>query len=154
MTLQPFSERSRPAVVLLVEDNDDHVFLTRESFDDARLKVDMHHVEDGEQCMAFLLRQPPFQDSPRPDLILLDINMPRMDGFEVMQRIRENDMINRIPVVVLTTSADHLDVNRMYELRCSSYMIKPVNFENFTQGIRQLADYWLTLVVLPRHSDE
>ena len=147
---QPLAKMGREAVVLLVEDNLDHVFLTRESFDAAKLRVNLHHVESGDLCMAFLRRLPPYQDAPRPDLILLDLHMPRMDGFEVMAEIAKDEALRNLPVVVLTTSAESLDVSRMYGLRCSSYLTKPVDFESFTAAIRDLGNYWFNLVVLPQ----
>ena len=150
MKVQPLSGQARNAVVLMAEDNPDHVFLTRESFDAARLRVDLHHVETGDACMAFLRREPPYENAPRPDLILLDIHMPRMDGYEVMEEISKDEALRSLTVIVLTTSADLLDVNRMYALGCSSYMTKPVDFKTFSDAVRQMAGYWFDLVILPQ----
>lgn len=146
---QPLIRAQRPAVILMVEDNLDHAFLAREAFEDARLRVDLYHVERGEACMAFLRRQPPYQDAPRPDLILLDIHMPGMDGYEVMEEINRDDALRSFTVVVLTTSNDLVDVERMYKLRCNSFMTKPVEFQEFANLIRKMAGYWFELVVLP-----
>ena len=139
----------REAIVLLVEDNEDHAFLTRESFNEAKLKVDLHHVDNGEKCMAFLRRLPPYENAPRPDILLLDIHMPRMDGYEVMEAIAKDESLKMMPVIVLTTSADIIDVNRMYGLRCNSFIKKPVDFDGFTKAMREIAGYWFNLVVLP-----
>lgn len=150
--IQPLSMRGRHAVVLLVEDNEDHVFLTRASFEEAKLQIDMHHVDDGAKCLAFLRKQPPYEDAPSPDLVLLDIHMPRMDGYEVLDAIVKDDALRHLPVIVLTTSAEALDIERMYGMRCSSYIAKPLDFESFTKAVAQLAGYWLNLVVVP-HRD-
>ena len=144
---------SRPARILLVEDNEDHAFLTRESLESERLRIELHHVTDGEKCMAFLRRQPPHQDAPVIDLILLDLHMPRMDGFEVMEAIAKDEALRQTPVIVLTTSRDRSEVERMYKLRCNSFISKPVDFEGFSRAIRELAGYWLQVVVLPTEDD-
>lgn len=144
----------RPARILLVEDNEDHAFLTRESLESERLRIDLHHVTDGEKCMAFLRKQPPYQDAPNIDLILLDLHMPRMDGFEVMEAIAADEKLRHTPVIVLTTSRDRQEVERMYKLRCNSFISKPVDFENFSRAVRALAGYWLQVVVLPTEEDD
>jgi len=146
---QPLSKQDREAVVLLVEDNADHAFLTREAFEDVQQRISLHHVDNGEKCLAFLRRQPPYDAAPRPDLILLDIHMPRMNGYEVMESLANDEKLRGIPVVVLTTSAEILDVNRMYQLGCSSYLAKPGDFDVFTAALQQLAGYWFNLVILP-----
>ena len=147
--IQPLSFQDRDAVVLLVEDNADHAFLTREAFRDIAQKVNLQHVDNGEKCLAYLRRLPPYETAPRPDLILLDIHMPRMNGYEVMEAKAADDLLRGIPVVVLTTSAELADVNRMYQLGCNSYLTKPGDFGVFTAALQQLADYWFNLVVLP-----
>lgn len=149
MMLTPLAQQPRNAVVLMVEDNDDHAFLARESFDEARLRVELHHVTTGVKCMQFLRREAPYQNMPRPDLVLLDIHMPLMDGYEVMEAIAADPALKGLTVIVLTTSAEHVDVNRMYGLGCKSYMTKPVDFQTFTDNVRKLAGYWLDLVILP-----
>lgn len=143
------SNSSRVAQVLLVEDNPDHAFLTRESFEVERLRVDLHHVDDGEKCMAFLRREGVYHAAPPVDLILLDLHMPRMDGFEVMDEIAKDEQLRHLPVIVLTTSYEREDVQRMYKLRCSSFITKPVDFNGFTRAVKELAGYWLEVVVLP-----
>jgi len=115
-------EAGRPAEVLLVEDNDDDVFLTRKSLENASLAVNLYHVENGQECMAFLLKQGSYADKPTPDLILLDLNMPVMDGREVLAEIVNHEQLCKLPVVILTTSEAEADVLNMYKLRCSSYI--------------------------------
>ncbi len=139
----------RPAQILLVEDNENDVELTKIGFQRARFAVNLHHVPNGEECMAFLRREGKYADAPMPDLILLDLNMPRMDGREVLQEITADDTLKHLPVVVLTTSDAEKDVLMSYRLRCNSYIVKPVGFENFSKAIQSLGDYWFTLVVLP-----
>lgn len=140
---------TRPAEILLVEDNENDVILTRLAFKQAKLAIRLHHVKDGEQCMAFLRKQGAYTAAPTPDIILLDLNMPRMDGREVLAEISADENLRHFPVVILTTSSEEQEILKMYELRCSSYIIKPVNFEQFVRVIRQFADYWLEVVVLP-----
>ena len=139
----------RPAEVLLVEDNENDVFITRRGFKEAKLAVNLHHVENGERCMAFLRKEGPFVAAPTPDLILLDLNMPVMDGREVLAEIVEDEQLRKLPVVILTTSSGESDILDMYSLRCSSYIVKPVDFPQFQGVVKQLSDYWFALVVLP-----
>ena len=139
----------RPAEVLLVEDNDNDVFITRKGFEEAKLALNLHHVENGQECMAFLRKEGQFADVPTPDLILLDLNMPVMDGREVLAEIGKDEELRKLAVVVLTTSRSERDILDMYDLRCSSYIVKPVDFNQFQQVIQQLSDYWFTVVVLP-----
>ena len=148
MKISPIAS-SRVAEILLVEDNEDDVYLIREAFDAASLRVSLHHVDNGEKCMRFLRRQGEYANAPSPDLILLDMNMPVMDGYEVMKEIVKDENLCHLPVVVLTTSYEAADIQKMYGLRCSSYITKPVDFDNFVKAIGQLAGYWLTVVVVP-----
>jgi two-component system response regulator len=141
--------RGRPAVILLVEDNDNDVELTRLGFARAKFAVDLHHVADGDDCMAFLRREGPYADAPRPDIILLDLNMPRMGGIEVMQEIAKDDNLKHLVIIVMTSSSADEDVLRSYQHRCNSYIVKPINFDTFAKTIRSLGEYWFTLVKLP-----
>jgi two-component system response regulator len=141
--------RGRSAEILLVDDNDDDVYLTRRAFRGARLPVNLHHVDNGEKCLAFLRKQGPYNATPTPDLVLLDINMPVMDGHEVLEAINADDTLKHQAVIVLTTSAEESDIRAMYGRRCNSYITKPVDFEKFERMVQQLTDYWLGLVVLP-----
>jgi two-component system response regulator len=140
---------SRPAEILLVEDNENDVLLTRQGFKRARLMVNLHHVGDGEECMAFLRKQGRYADAPTPDLILLDLNMPRKDGREVMAEMVADSELRHLPVVILTTSSAEQEILDMYKLRCSSYIVKPVDFDQFLRVVRSISEYWFTVVVLP-----
>ena len=148
MKIAPVAE-SRVAEILLVEDNDDDVYLTREAFAAASLRVNLERVDNGEKCLQYLRKQAPFTNAKTPDLILLDMHMPVMDGYEVLAEIIKDDKLRHLPVVVLTTSYEAADIQKMYGMRCSSYITKPVNFESFVTVIAQLAGYWLTVVVIP-----
>jgi CheY-like chemotaxis protein len=141
--------RTRPAEILLAEDNDNDVELTRQGFKKCKLLLNLHHVKDGVECMAFLRKEGKYSTAPTPDLLLLDINMPRMDGREVLAEMVADENLNAIPVVVLTTSAQDEEILKMYKLRCSSYIIKPVDFDQFLYVVRSIAEYWFTVVVLP-----
>jgi CheY-like chemotaxis protein len=141
--------RSRPAEILLVEDNDNDVELTRLGFERCKLLVNLHRVRNGEECMAFLRKEGNYADKPTPDLILLDLNMPRMDGREVLAEIAADESLRHLPTVVLTTSSADQDILSAYKLRCSSYIVKPVDFQQFVRVIQLITDYWFTVVVLP-----
>lgn len=153
MKLEPVA-KSRIAEILLVEDNEDDVFLTREAFDAASLRVNLHHVDNGEKCLQFLRRESIYAEVPAPDLILLDMHMPVMNGYEVLTEIVNDHKLRHLPVVVLTTSYEAADIRKMYGLRCNSYITKPVDFENFVKVIAQLSGYWLTVVVVPDHEPD
>ena len=131
--------------ILLAEDNENDVELTRQGFKKCKLLLNLHHVRDGIECMAFLRRQGKYSNAPTPDLLLLDLNMPRMDGREVLAEIVADKILSAIPVVILTTSAQDAEILKLYKLRCSSYIIKPVDFEQFTEAVRQLGLYWMVL---------
>lgn len=141
--------KARTAEILLVEDNQDDVVLARRGFERARLPVHLHHVENGEECMAFLRKSGIYAQAPTPDLILLDLNMPVMDGREVLAEMVADEALRQMPVVVLTTSADERDVLEMYRFRCSSYIVKPVDFDHFLAAIKCISRYWFTVAVLP-----
>ena len=147
--IQTLRQQGREPHVLMVEDNEDHAFLTAEAFADAAKDVRLHHVDTGEKCMAFLRRQSSYAESPRPDLILLDIHMPRMNGYEVMQAMMADPVLRSIPVVVMSTSAATEDVDRMYALGCNAYIVKPRDFEALAIAIGQLSDHWFGMVLLP-----
>ena len=140
---------SRPAEVLIAEDNDDDVELTRIAFESVGRTIHLRHVRNGEECMAFLRKQGGYAGVPTPDLVLLDLNMPRMDGREVLAQIAGDELLRCLPVVVLTTSSAKEDILGTYNLHCSSYIVKPVDFAQFERAIRILSDYWFSVVVLP-----
>lgn len=135
--------------ILLVEDNENDVILTRKSFQKNQLVINLHHVENGEKCMEFLRKQGAYRDAPTPDLILLDLNMPLMDGREVLAELVIDEHLNHLPVIILTTSDNDRDVLKMYQLRCNSYITKPVNYKDFMTIVRQIWDYWFKTVELP-----
>jgi two-component system, chemotaxis family, response regulator Rcp1 len=147
--MSPPAGDSRPAEVLLVEDNDNDVELTKVGFERAKLAVRLHHVPDGEQCLRFLRKEGKYAGVPTPDLVLLDLNMPRMDGLQVMEEVGKDDNLKHLPIVILTSSKADEDVIKSYKLRCSSYLVKPINFDGFAKLIQSLNDYWFSLVVLP-----
>ena len=140
---------SRPAQILLVEDNYNDAELTRLAFEMSKLPFFIHHVRDGIDCMAFLRKEGKYADVPTPDLILLDLNMPRMNGREVLTEMRADEILRQLRVVVLSTSSNDEEILKTYELGSSSYIVKPVDFERFVTIVRSLAEYWLTVVVLP-----
>ncbi len=142
--------QARFTEILLVEDNPDDVELTKISFRRAKLMVNLHHVENGVECMAFLRKQGRHRQAPTPDLILLDLNLPMMDGREVLREIADDAALMHLPVIILTSSADDTDILEMYKLRCSSYIVKPVDFDQFARVVRELSSYWFTVVVLPK----
>ena len=139
----------RPAEILLAEDNDNDVELTRQGFKRAKLLVNLHCVRDGEECLTFLRKQGKYINAPTPDLILLDLNMPKIGGREVLAEIMGDDRLKSLPVVVLSTSEEGEEILKMYKMRCNSYIVKPVDFEQFLTVVRSIADYWFTVVVLP-----
>ncbi|WP_372723117.1 response regulator [Novipirellula sp.] len=148
------ADSGRPAEVLLVEDNEDDVIITRRGFNKSDLPVNLHRVENGEECMQFLRKTGQYADAPTPDLILLDLNMPVKDGREVLAEIVADEQLRRLAVVVLTTSESDQDLLTMYDLRCSSYILKPVDFKEFQQVIKYIGEYWFTIVVLPNGSSD
>lgn len=150
--IETLRQEGREPHVLMVEDNEDHAFLTTEAFTESGHTVQLHHVQTGEKCMAFLHKQAPYEQSPRPDLVLLDIHMPRMNGYEVMQAMMEDPALRGIPVVVMSTSAAAEDVNRMYALGCNAYIVKPRDFEALATAIQQLSDHWFGAVLLPQNA--
>jgi CheY-like chemotaxis protein len=140
----------KPANVLLVEDSEDDVELTLEALKDSRVLMEVHVVADGMSAMAFLRREGEYTEKKRPDLILLDLNLPLMDGREVLKEIRADPNLTDIPVVVLTTSEDEGDILKVYKLHANCYISKPVDFLRFTEIIQQIEGFWLQLVKLPR----
>ena len=140
---------ARVVEILLVEDNEGDVRLTREALKEGRIRNRLHVVQDGEQALAFLRREGTYAESPRPDLILLDLNLPRLDGREVLASIKNDPALKSIPVVVLTSSRTEQDLLRAYDLHANCFITKPVEFEQFIEVVRSIEDFWLTIVVLP-----
>jgi CheY-like chemotaxis protein len=135
--------------ILLVEDDPGDVLITREAFAENKVRNQLSVVSDGEAAMAFLRREEGFASAPRPDLILLDLNLPRKAGHEVLAEVKSDADLQRIPVVVLTTSDAEEDILRSYDLHANAYVTKPVDFERFLNVVRQIDDFFVTVVKLP-----
>ena len=138
-----------PVQILMVDDNMADVRLTEEAMSFTKIRNKMFVVNDGEQAMAFLHRQPPYENVPRPDLILLDLNMPRKNGLEVLEEIRQDEHLSLIPVVILTTSQQEADIIQSYRLHANAYVTKPVDLDQFIQVVRSIEGFWLEIVKLP-----
>ena len=138
-----------PAEILLAEDNPGDVVLTKKALKQGKLANNLHVVADGVKAMRYLRQEAEYADAPRPDLILLDLNMPRKDGKEVLADIDEEDELSRIPVVVLTSSESEADIARSYELSANAYLTKPVDFDGFVEIVNRLEGFWFQVVKLP-----
>jgi chemotaxis family two-component system response regulator Rcp1 len=136
--------------VLLVEDSPGDVRLTREALKDAKVHINLHVAADGMQAMEFLKREGKYAGVPRPDLILLDLNLPKKDGREVLEEIKENPALQSIPIVILTTSSSEEDVLKSYRLHANCYISKPVDLEGFLTVVKSIDSFWLSIVKLPR----
>src|SRR6202162_5091871 len=136
--------------VLLVEDSPGDVRLTREALKDAKVHINLHVAQDGADAMAFLKREGKHANVPRPDLILLDLNLPKKDGREVLAEIKESEALKSIPVVILNTSASDADILRGYRLHANCYITKPVGLEGFLEVVKSIDNFWLSVVKLPR----
>jgi chemotaxis family two-component system response regulator Rcp1 len=137
--------------VLLVDDSAGDVRLTQEALAEANGSIDLYVAVDGVEAMAFLLQEGEYVDAPRPDLILLDLNLPKMDGREVLARIKANESLKAIPTVVLTTSEAEADIAKSYQLQVNCYLSKPVQLGEFESLVKSINDFWLTRVKLPQH---
>jgi CheY-like chemotaxis protein len=150
--MQPIGVDTGALEVLLVEDSPGDVRLTREAFKDAKVHINLHVATDGIEAMAFLRREGEHADARRPDLILLDLNLPRKDGREVLAEIKETPALKTIPIVILTTSASEEDILRSYQLHANCYITKPVGLEGFLKVVQSIDSFWLSVVKLPRQS--
>jgi CheY-like chemotaxis protein len=140
----------RAIEILLVEDNGADVQLTREALLEGRVRNNLSVAKDGVEALAILRREPGYQAMPRPDLVLLDLNLPKVDGRQVLAEMKGDPAFRRIPVVVLTTSKAEEDILRTYDLHANSYITKPVDFDQFIQMVHSIEDFWLSVVALPR----
>jgi CheY-like chemotaxis protein len=138
-----------PIEVLLVEDDPGDVLMTREAFEEHRVGNRLHVVPDGVEALAYLRREEPYLDAVRPDLILLDLNLPRRDGRQVLKEIKSDKSLRSIPVVVLTTSQRDEDILRSYQLHANAYVTKPVDFDQFIKAVRQIDEFFVSVVKLP-----
>jgi CheY-like chemotaxis protein len=146
------SKRRNPAVILLVEDNPADQELIRRAVEEAKIGKELRIVEDGEEALAYLFRRGKYQApaiSPKPDLLLLDLNLPRVDGYQVLEEIRADLKLRSMPVLVLTTSGQEKDIIRSYELGCNSFITKPAGLDQLTGLIRAIEKYWFETAVLP-----
>jgi CheY-like chemotaxis protein len=147
-------ERNGPIEILLVEDNPGDVRLTKEALKEGKVYSNLHTVKDGVEAMEYLRKQGKYAAVPRPDIILLDLNLPRKDGREVLEEIKSDSSLKRIPVVVLTTSKAEEDVLRTYNLHANCYVTKPVDLEKFMVVVKTIDSFWLTVVTLPPNGKE
>ncbi|MFB6106381.1 MAG: response regulator [Halobacteriaceae archaeon] len=145
------SERGqpRPADILLVEDNPGDVKLTRKAFETAKLANDLHVVNDGETAMEFLRQEGEYADAPRPDIVLLDLKLPKMTGEEVLEAVKADPDLRRLPVVVLTSSSAEEDVVKTYDKHANAYLTKPVSFDGFIDVVQRIEGFWFSLVRFP-----
>jgi two-component system, chemotaxis family, response regulator Rcp1 len=139
----------RPIEILMVEDNPGDVRLTMEALKEGKVRNNLYTVDNGEEALAFLRRQGRFAQMPRPDLILLDLNLPKKTGQEVLAEIKEDPELRRIPVVILTVSEAEADIVKTYNLHANCYITKPVDLERFIEVVKSIEDFWLTVVMLP-----
>lgn len=139
----------KPIEILLVEDNPGDAELAKEALIDSKIKNNLHVVSDGEKALDFLFKRDPFVDKPRPDLIILDLNLPRKDGREVLAEIKQNKDFMRIPVVILTSSQAEEDILSSYNLHANCYITKPLDFDQFVKVVGSIEDFWLSIVILP-----
>ena len=139
----------KPIAVLLVEDDPGDVVLVTEAFEHNKVHNELHTVQDGVEALAFLRQEAPYEDAPVPDLVLLDLNLPRKDGRQVLEEVKADERLRRIPVVVLTTSKAEEDVLRSYDLHANAYVTKPVDFDRFIEVVRQIDEFFVSVVKLP-----
>lgn len=147
------SELVKPVEILLVEDNPADVRLTKEALKEAKVINHLTVLKDGAEALLFLRREGPYANAPRPHLILLDLNLPKKDGREVLAEIKDDEKLKRIPVVVLTTSQNEQDVLKTYNLHANCYVTKPVDLEQFITVVKTIEDFWLGIVVLPKNGN-
>jgi CheY-like chemotaxis protein len=145
-------DQSEAIEVLLVEDDPGDVLMTREAFEQHKLRNTLHVVSDGVEALSFLRQEGEYADVPRPDLVLLDLNLPRKDGREVLAEIKADPQLRRTPVVVLTTSEAEEDVLRSYDLHANAYVAKPVDFDQFIDVVRRIDSFFVTVVKLPNRA--
>ncbi len=142
-----------PIQILLVEDNPGDARLASEALKDGRVSNNLYHVADGVEAMAFMRREGEYASAPRPDLILLDLNLPRKDGREVLSEIKEDPELRLVPVVVMTTSAAERDLIKSYDLHANAYVVKPMDLDQFIEVVQAIENFWFTVVKLPQRND-
>lgn len=154
MTIDTLVNKQRPAQVLLVEDNYGDVLLTQRAFQQARISNELNVVKNGEDAIAFLKKEGRYENAPMPDIILLDLNLPKIHGHDVLHFIKQNEDIKHIPVIILSSSKAEQDVVKGYSLHANGYVVKPVNLEKFKEVVLSLEKFWFTLVVMPDFAPE
>ena len=150
--MKSIGTEAAPIEVLLVEDSPGDVRLTREAFKDAKMLINLNVASDGVEALAFLGREGKHADAPRPDLILLDLNLPKKDGREVLSELKESPAFKSIPVIILTTSASEADIHGSYQHHANCYITKPVDLEGFLKVVKSIDSFWLSVVKLPREA--
>jgi len=143
------SETGQPVEILLAEDNPGDAKLTQKAFEEGNILNNLHIVENGVEAMDFLKQRGDYEDKARPDLVLLDLNMPKKDGWDVLEEINEDPELRRIPVIVLTSSEAESDIVKSYELQANAYLSKPVDYSGFMDVVRSLEEFWLSVVKMP-----
>lgn len=143
------AEKVRPIEILLVEDNEGDIFLTKKAFAKAKIANNIHIATDGEVALEMLKREGEFGEMKQPDIVLLDINLPKKDGKQVLAEMKDDERLKRIPVVILTSSKAEQDVVKSYDLHASSYIVKPINLEKFHDVVTAIEDFWFSVVILP-----
>lgn len=141
--------QTRPIEILLVEDNPGDVMLTQEAFSEAKISNNLQVTRDGEEAIAYLKKENSYEHATRPDLILLDLNLPKVNGGEVLTYIKSDKALMRIPVIVLTSSEAEKDIIKSYNLHANSYIIKPINFDQFVKAVNAIENFWFSVVALP-----
>lgn len=142
-------DNTKLADILLVEDNEGDIELTKEAFEDAKFRNNLHVVEDGDEALDFLFNRNGYENSPRPDIILLDLNLPGTSGQEVLKELKSHPELKTIPVTMLTSSKADRDILKSYELHANCYIVKPVNALKFMDVVRQVESFWVDIVCLP-----
>jgi CheY-like chemotaxis protein len=135
--------------ILLVEDNPDDILITKRAWSKGLIKNNLYIVNNGEEALEFLYKQGEYSNAPTPGLMLLDLKMPRVDGFEVLKTVKQDAKLKRLPIIVLTTSNRDKDIQRAFNLGCNSYILKPVDYEKFLEAIETIQKYWMTICEIP-----
>lgn len=145
---------NNPINILLVEDNEGDIRLAREALAGSKIKNDLHVIKDGQEALDYLFQNGEYEKSSRPDLILLDLNLPKINGKEVLKKIKADEKLKRIPIIILTTSSSHDDIMETYSNYANSFITKPLDWEQFINVIKSIEDFWLTIVKLPEKSTD
>ncbi len=149
MNIEERNQTMRAVEILLVEDSPADIALTREALEDSKLHNNLYVVTDGEEAMAFLHKEGKYATMPKPDLILLDLNLPKKNGLEVLKEVKEEESLRLIPVVIMTVSKDEKDIVESYRLHANCYIRKPVKFGEFIEIVKTIEDFWFSIVTLP-----